>query len=160
MRRLMTVYDEAVEYKYGSVLDVLRKRFDVEVLCIKPSISTDEYNSRFSECCEDYVCSLDMAGFQMNTLLDYPSYDVMMEKQMHIIINETVFPQYAEDDFALNLFLYVPEDAEKWRNKYPHIPNIDAYERLEQDAEGNVLASEFNERVLNTVIDRFLREAG
>mgnify|MGYP001098343461 CR=1 FL=1 len=158
MRKMMVVYNAEIEHKYESIFEVLKKRFDVERLCIEDGTSLDEYNSRLSGSGADYISSLDMAGFQLNTLLDYPAYNIMREKQMHIIIDEAVFPQYAEADFAVHLFLYVPESAEKWRCRYPHIPNIDDYVRLEEDEEGTVLASGFNETALNAMIDRFLEE--
>ena len=158
MHRMLVVYNAKEEYKYRNILEILDKRFVTAKIRIRDGGFPNEYNEMFSKSSSEYICTLDMAGFQLNTLLDYPAYDVMPEKQMHIIIDEDIIPLYAEEDFGLHLFLYVPDDAQKWRSRYPHIPNIDSYKRLEADEIGVILDSDFNAEILHRLIDKFLNE--
>lgn len=159
MRKMFIVYEEAVENSYKVISGMLGKRFTLEGLCIKDGGSRKEYSEKMLGCKADYICTLDMAGFQIDTLLGEPIYDILMAKQMHIIINEDILPLYGGNNFALNLFLYIPDDVEKWRNRYPHIPNMEAYKRFEVDENGNILNCEINEAILNLIADRTIQEA-
>lgn len=159
MRKAIIIYEEAIENSYRVISGMLEKKFILESLCIKDGGSKKEYSKKLLKCRADYICTLDMAGFQLDTLLGEPTYDILTAKQMHIIINEDILLLYGEHDFALNLFLYVPDNVEKWRGKYPHIPNIEAYKRFETDENGNILNSEMNESILNFIVERTIQEA-
>lgn len=158
MHKMIIVYEEATKNSYKVISKMLEKRFSLESLCIKDEGAGKEYFEKLLKYKTDYICTLDMAGFQLDTLLGVPAYDILTAKQIHIIINEDILPFYGENDFALNLFLYVPDDIEKWRKKYPHIPNMEAYERFEAAENGEIFNSKFNESILNLIIDRTIRE--
>ena len=159
MRKAIIVYEEAIENSAKVISGMLKKRFILEGLCIKDGGSKKEYSEKLLKCKAGYICTLDMAGFQLDTLLGEPTYDILTAKQMHIIINEDILSLYGENDFALNLFLYIPDDVEKWRKRYPHIPNMESYKRFEADENGNILNSEINEAILNLIVDRTIQEA-
>ena len=163
MRKTVIVYEE--NDKYERLLKLIDKNFTdrgfhTDILCIKEGGPGNEYASWLKKSEADFICTLDLAGFQLNTLLDTPMYNILKAKQMHVLINEDVFPLYAEKEFALNLFLFVPEDAEKWRLKYPHILNMEAYASLEIDEDGFVIDSEFNRNAINQLVDRLMWDSG
>lgn len=158
MREMLIVYEEAIENNYKVISGMLEKRFILEELCIKDGGSRKEYSEKLLKCKADYICTLDMAGFQLDTLLGAPTYDILTAKQMHIIINEDILPLYGENDFALNLYIYIPDDVKKWGKRYPHIPNMEAYKRFEADENGNILNSEINKTILEFIVNRTIEE--
>lgn len=106
-----------------------------------------------------YVCTFNMAGFEIGTIAGSVAYNVSTAKQMHIIVDEDVIERYAEGEFALNLFFFVADEAKKWQQQYPNILNVEEYSPFEMDNNGEVKNSESNRREVSRMIDRLIEEA-
>lgn len=164
MDKALIVYEENAENSCEQMIRMIEEAFSdrqikADRICIKENSARNDYLTGLTESMADYICTLDMAGFQLDTLLNMPVYNIIEAKQLHIVINEEVLPVYANNQFALNLFLFVPDDAEKWRKKYQHIPYIESYERLETDERGRISKSPKNGEILETLIKRLICES-
>ncbi len=157
MKKVMIVCDKAKQREYESVLKMLaeifkEKGFQVKTIIFGESGKPDHvYFAEMQEYDGDYICSLDMAGFQMNTLLECTGYNLLYGKQMHIVIDEQCFVKHAEGKFAISLYFFLPGSIGKWQKRYPHIPNIVSYEKLDPKA--------VNREVLNSMADYLIEES-
>lgn len=163
MGKVLLVYGEEFEKPYRKLRAMLRKvfrekRLDMEELCMRAGVSSQDYTNHFGRGDITYLCSLNMAGFQIDTYLDAPAYVTLTAKQMHIVIEEALFELYAKKEIALNMFLYLPGKAEKWQRKYPHIPNLSTYPRLAVNSRGEPVNTPCNENAVRGILEDFLRE--
>ena len=156
MKKAMIVCDKKKQGKYKFILNALEQIFKEKSFEVK-SIFFGELNEQnhisFTEIKEynaDYICTLDMAGFQMNTLLECSRYNLLYAKQIHIVVGEQCFVEYAEGQFALNLFVFLPNSAIEWKKRYPHIPNIVAYDKLD--------LKKVNKETLNSIVEYVISE--
>lgn len=163
MERVLLVYEGDTVEKYDLLIKHIvatyeEKGFTVEEISIENGTRTGLYAQKISKSNAKYVCVLDLAGFQIPTLTGNNLYTITTAKQLHILINEAVLSLYGQDDFALNLFLFVPGKLDKWTKKYPHIPNIEEYEKLERDASDRILLFEKNKQLIEYMIDYVIKE--
>lgn len=164
MGKVVIVYNEEDE-KYSVLIKLVveefsSRNFETESLCIRNDDSKNKYTSFLQNAGADYICTLDMAGFWLDTLLEMPFYDILTAKQLHIIINQERLDSWRVKEFALNLFFVVPGAVREWKKEYPYILNIDGYPPFETDEENGILDSETNKEIVKLIIDKFFREAG
>lgn len=136
MGRVMVVYGEGMPEAYGILRDIIREYFErngftVELLCIESSMRADECWRKCSDPGLEYICTLDMAGFQMSTVLGGPMYNIVYAKQIHIVIDGNTFALYQDWDFALNLYLFMPETMRGDSLDKLFIPNLSYYKPFE-----------------------------
>lgn len=141
MGRVLVVYEEGVPKTYHILLDIIKEYFErdgfiVEMFYIKSVMMPDEYGGKFADQGWEYICTLDMAGFQISTVLGCPRYNIMSAKQIHIVIDRKCFWLYQEASFALNLYLFMPETMREDRLEELFIPNLYYYKPFELK-EGN-----------------------
>lgn len=162
MRKVMLVYENVKQEKYAKLLKQIELVFqdlDMEVtyLCFEYGRPELHFSALLSKEI-DYICTLDMAGFAVDTLLDTPAYNMITAKQIHIVVDEAVMSLYGKFDMALNLFLFLPGETAKWQEQYPHIPGINTYSQFEADAHGVPVESEYNMTVLRGMIVKVIEE--
>lgn len=75
------------------------------------------------------IVSINMAGFEYRTLLENYLYNILPVKQLHVIIDEAIWNKYKEEDFAINLFLYIAKDKINGLLKEAENPNIKYYSK-------------------------------
>lgn len=136
MGRVLVVYEEGMPKTYHILMDVIKEYFErdgfvVEMFCIKSVMTPDEYGGKFADQGWEYICTLDMAGFQISTVLECPRYNIMSAKQIHIVIDRECFLLYQDASFALNLYLFMPETMREERLEELFIPNLYYYKPFE-----------------------------
>lgn len=134
MDKVLIIYEEIQEKD----LDNLRRAWkDYQVEIIEQHIDGDkraqDYVSVWDEEKPDFMCSFDMAGFQLETLAGGASYNLYPIIQLHIVKEADFMLLYGKEDFALNLNLFLPRNGTEWEEKYEHIPNLYTYEPLKGD---------------------------
>lgn len=132
MGKALIVYEEGVSESYLLLIDIISKWYEqtglaVETFCIMDGMEKSVCHKRFAEPELEYICTLDMAGFQMRTVLDFPEYNVMPAKQIHIVINEKTFMLYRDLEFALNLYIFLPDTICRDCLEELYIPNLFTY---------------------------------
>ena len=148
MGKAIIVYNERDD-KYSVLTEYMEEEFsrrgiETEGLCIGSIDSKNRYAAFLKNAGADYLCTLDMRGVWLDTLLEVPLYNILTAKQLHIIINQESLTSYREKEFALNLFFAVPGAVSAYGKEYPYVLNIDEYPSFETDAK--------------SVIDKFFRE--
>ncbi len=103
-----------------------------------------------------YIISLDMAGFEMKTLLEDAMYNIVTAKQLHIVIDGRVLEQFCRTEFALNLYLCLSEEEYR-RKKIPAI-NLLKYSRFETNEKGYIVNIKDNYEELERVCDCFIKD--
>lgn len=162
MGKAIIVYNERDD-KYSVLTEYMEEEFsrrgiETEGLCIGSIDSKNRYAAFLKNAGADYLCTLDMAGVWLDTLLEVPLYNILTAKQLHIIINQESLTSYREKEFALNLFFAVPGAVSAYGKEYPYVLNIDEYPSFETDARNIILDSETNREIVKSVIDKFFRE--
>lgn len=136
MRKVMVVYEEWMPETYRILISIIEEYFEksgytVEVFHIKGVMKPEEYWDKYADLGWEYICTLDMAGFQISTVLGGPRYNIMPAKQIHIVIDEDAFALYQDMNFALNLYLFMPETMRKYCLEELFIPNLSYYQPFE-----------------------------
>lgn len=162
MGKAVIVYNEEDD-KYGILIKLIAEEFSVrdfetEGLCIRGSDSKNKYTAFLKNAGFDYICTLDMAGFWLDTLLEAPLYNILTAKQLHIIIEREKLDSYRDREFALNLFFAVSGATGEGGKKYFDILNIDRYPSFEMDERNVILNSETNRGIVKLVMDEFFRK--
>jgi len=162
MSKVLIIYEEEVEQSYKKLREQLaslwRERgLDTEEVCIVNGGNPKEYNDKILAQNVKYICTFDMSGFQLGTLLEQPAYNICVAKQMHIILREEYFGLYADGEFALNLFFYVPGSAAYWKKKYPHVLHFSGYDEFKLNS-NNETQNMKNKGTLEEIVEEFLRE--
>ncbi len=118
MKKMLLVYEEGAKREYEDILKQLREHEiwtslgveEVEELELKHVGSHGTELVKLSGCQADVIISFNMAGFQYKTLLDNYRYNIMPVRQLHLILKEEVWEQYKTSEFAMNVFVYVPDE--------------------------------------------------
>lgn len=155
MGKVLIVYEEGMPETYHILMDIIREYFEqtglaVEIFYIEDGMEQDKYWGKFADPGWEYICTLDMAGFQINTILGEPRYNIMTAKQVHIVINEEIFALYQDMEFALNLYLFMPDTMHGTCLEKLYLPNLSYYKpfELKKDCAGD---KEELRRILETV---------
>lgn len=130
--KALIVCEEFIPESYLGLMGIMKEYFEqygltVEIFCIESDLDTAVCQKKFSETDLKYICTLDMAGFQIGTVLGGPRYNMVHAKQIHIVINEESFTRYREEEFALNLFMYMPDTMHNDFKDLEYIPNLYFY---------------------------------
>lgn len=162
MSKVLIVYEEEVERSYKRLREQLsalwlERGLATEEVCIVNGGNPKEYNDKILAADVKYICTFDMSGFQLGTLLEQPAYNICVAKQMHIILREEYFRLYADNDFALNLFFYVPGSAAYWKKKYPHVLHFSGYEDFNLNSK-NETQNRKDKKTLEGIVEEFLKE--
>lgn len=133
MNKVMVVYEKRMPETYHILMDIIREYFEqaglpVSLFCMEDGMGQDRYQEMFADAEWKYICTLDMAGFQIGTILGGPRYNIMHAKQIHIVINEESFVRYSDIEFALNLYLFLPDSMRGSLPEKVYIPNLSFYE--------------------------------
>ena len=157
------VYEEEAEERFSAAREILLrilKEFQIETeeLCIMDGRDAKEYTKKLEDDSIKYIFSFDMAGFQMNTILEQPAYNLFKAIQMHIVVDERYFALYANKEFALNLFFFVPGRIGEWKRKYPEVLNFIGYEYFATDWTGKIIDCCNNREKLNRMVIEFMKE--
>lgn len=163
MKKALVVYSEEEKGRYSELISMLQDvlmnaSLPTEVISIKKGENSLVYTKRFSDESVLYICTIDMAGFQMNTLLETPVYNIMRAKQIHIIVDSLYIDIEQWKEWALNLYLCISEDEIKWREKCSHIPNVLTYSALECDSQKRVLKNNSNLEKLTRLFQEFEKD--
>lgn len=138
MEKVLIVCEESIPELYLDLISIMKEYFEscgwqAEIFYIETGMSESACQRKFSEADWKYICTLDMAGFQLGTVLGVPRYNIMYAKQIHIVINEETFMLWRQEEFALNLYLFMPDTM---RNRFTDhdnlsIPNLFFYKPFE-----------------------------
>ena len=136
MSKIMIVYEEGIPKTYFILINTIEEYFTkkgmtVEKFCIENEMGPEKYWSKYADPEWAYICTLDMAGFQISTILGEPRYNIMSAKQIHIVINEDIFSLYRHMEFALNLYLFMPDTMRGSCLEDLFIPNLSYYKPFE-----------------------------
>lgn len=162
MSKALIVFHRETQEKYRPVTDLIHEYFrgiscEAEELCVHGGMSREECRVALvnAEC--DYICTLDLPCFQLSTLLDSVLYNILPAKQIHIVIDTEKLCEYRDVDFALNLFVCVPDTGRLWEREFPHIPNLILYPPFElQESRGQ----ERNRTAVWNMLEEVRRECG
>lgn len=140
MSKALIVFDKKTRTGYQPVVELIREYFrdlayEVDELCVDSNTSQEECRLALTEARNDYICTLDLACFQMPTLLETSLYNILPAKQIHIVIDTKKLLAYKGEDFALNLFVCVPDAGRQWEEEFPNIPNLIRYQPFELQKE-------------------------
>ena len=160
MSKLLMVYEKKTEPEYQPVIKLIREYFnelsyEVEDLCIADSTRQEECRITLSEARCDYICTLDLPCFELTTLLGDTIYNILPAKQIHIIIDTKKLLAYKNIDFALNLFVFVPDTGKRYEEEYTHIPNLAVYQIFEW---GSAQGEETNRETVRQILDGVRKE--
>lgn len=161
MAKALIIYEDADRYKEvcKRIQKILSERqMDITLLHLGYEEMTQEQVKIIMDKELNYIFTMDMAGFQKDTLLGVSVYNIISPKQMHIVIDECVMKKFGYKEMPLNLYLFLPIGEMAWNELYPHIPNIMEYETLEMNEDGVPINSERNEFVLKKMICDFFRD--
>lgn len=105
MGKVLVVYEKRMPERYHILMDIMKEYFEqaglpVEIFDMEDGIEQDTYQEKLADTSWEYICTLDMAGFQIGTILGSPRYNIMRAKQIHIVINEKSFSLYQNTEFA------------------------------------------------------------
>ena len=165
MSEAILVYEEEKMSLYVNLLKMIETIFEereirTKQICFGREQSEQQLVSQLVDKDVKYICTLDMAGFQIDTVLDIPAYNVIKAKQIHIIIEKDVMCIYGNQDMALNLYLFLPDEIESDKERYsPHIPNLNIYSSFEMNENKIPAASECNRLILEGMINKVIQEA-
>ena len=147
------VQNKAFKEKLVSAMEELFRERNLKVTRMEMIPGTDSrtYSAPLENNTPDFLCTLDMAGFQIGTLQEVPFYDICRAKQMHIVLDEGYFKLFADKPFALNLYMFIPGNTEKLRKVYPDVPNLFGYPGFSGNSS--------DKSTLERIIDLVLKEA-
>lgn len=146
MKKIAIIYDKKsfdnglIQHCVDILFDIW-KSYDGEVIkyVIDDNTSVTGFYDWIEECKPDYLCSLDMAGFSIDTLTGNRYYNICFAKQIHIITYKKIWEYYADEAFALNLYFFLPGDTEDLRKKHPNVPNMYGYQKFEKNNNDEVI---------------------
>lgn len=163
MQKILLVYEEMEKDNYADVCIMLEEILNelgmqTERLCIVMGEPTQKYVEKMQSREFDYICSLDMAGFQISTLLDIPAYNIIPAKQIHIVVDERIMSLCEKMEMALNLYLYIPKHMKHGKLNLSHLPNLKKYETLEKNQKGRPIKSAVNRDILKEIINEVIAD--
>lgn len=156
MGKVLVVVEETVKSSCKSVLGSIREYFEnasyeVEEFCALDSMNPEECRVKLMQTKCEYICTLDLACFFLTTLLDSPIYNILSAKQIHIVIDAEKLKMFKRDDFALNLFVFMPDEGKQWEEEYTNIPNLFTYPPFDLQVDEGGKNKETVCRILDTV---------
>lgn len=107
---------------------------------------------------DDFLVTIDMAGFQVSTFLGTHAYNMVSAKQIHIVLDDKKMEKYATNEMALNLYVFLDEKRGKMVSTYSHIPNLNFYPGFERDDSGRIKACSDNITVVRGMIGAVMNE--
>lgn len=160
MSKVLIVFEKKAESGYQPIIKLIKEYFanvsyEVEEFCVAEGTRQEECRTRLSETKCDYICTLDLPCFQLTTLLGDTIYNILPAKQIHIILDTKKLLAYKKTDFALNLFVFVPDTGKRYEEEYTHIPNLASYPMFEL---GNPQGEETNRETVWHILDSVRRE--
>ena len=161
MNRIVIVCEQEYKEQYKALLGMLetlveKEGYDILEVFIKDGDITFDIADKLRAEEVKYIFSIDMAGFEMKTLLEEPLYNIVLAKQLHIIVDCNWIAEYREEVFALNLYFGLPSDSDA--EKQIDALNILKYSVFETDENGFVLESEKNYSELELLYSSFLKD--
>lgn len=160
MSKILIVFEKKVELRYQAIIKLIKEYFmessdEVEEFCVEDSTTQEERRIKLSDIKYDYICTLDLPCFELTTLLEDIAYNILPAKQIHIIIDTKRLLAYKKMDFALNLFVFVPDTGKRYEDEYTHIPNLAVYPIFEL---GNAQGEDTNRKTLRNILEGVRRE--
>lgn len=136
MSKVLIIFYKEMQDKYRPVIELIYEYFhdilcEAEELCVYDGMTSEECRVALTSADCDYICTLDLPCFQLSTLLDSFLYNILPAKQIHIVIDTKKLLEYRSADFALNLFVCVPDMGRHWGREFPNIPNLILYPPFE-----------------------------
>lgn len=155
MSKVLIVFKKEVELQYQPIIKLINEYFielsyEVEEFCVTNNSRQEECRIKLLETKCDYICTLDLPCFELTTLLGYTIYNILPAKQIHIVIDTKKLLAYKKTDFALNLFVFVPDTEKRYEEEYTHIPNLAEYPIFEL---GNAQGEETNRKTIWYILD-------
>ena len=160
MSKVLIVFEEKVRSRYQSIIELTKEYFmnlsyEVEIFCAADNTRQEECRIRLSETKYDYICTLDLPCFELTTLMGDTVYNILPAKQIHIIIDTKRLLAYKTINFALNLFVFVPDTGKCFEDEYANIPNLAVYPIFEM---GNAQGEETNRKTVRNILEGVRRE--
>lgn len=107
---------------------------------------------------DDFLVTIDMAGFQVSTFLGTHAYNMVSAKQIHIVLDDSKMEKYGTSEMALNLYLFVRDKMRDSVLMYSHIPNLHFYSGFELDDKGRIKVCLENSAVVRGIIGAVMNE--
>ena len=134
--KVMIAYEQYHDRVIGAITKTeILKEAKIQMLPICDGSKPYEYMDEYDDFDPDYLITLDMAGFQLNSLTNSFFYNLRRAKQMHLVLDERFLPLYDKGQFALNMYLFLPECEINWKERYPDIINLFTYRRFDNNEE-------------------------
>lgn len=161
MRRGILVCNNKQRMEYLNLRKIICELFEekgilLEEMCFVDDENSSKYIEKLSADDLNYICSIDMAGFEMYTLLETCSYNIFFPYQLHIVIDKEKMELYKEKDMALNLYFFVPGVDAQLQEEYEHIPNMRGYVAFGKDEKKTILYDERNKSCVRAMVEYFL----
>lgn len=156
MKRGLLVCSKHNEKEYREIISLLMncviwKDYSFERLQIEEKSVGGIGLDRILSTNTDVIISMDMAGFQYKTLLENYLYNIIPGKQLHIVLDIDKWHEYSGMDFAINLFLYLPQGINEDIEVDKENPNIRYYS-------SKLLGTKKD--MLSKIIDDFVKASG
>ncbi len=132
----------------------------VELLPLKPK--EGKLYEKLKKLDAEYLLTFDMAGFENDTYLEVPMYNLLYAKQIHILFNNnSKYQKYLYKNLGLNLFLFMSNARLllRYREKYPHLLNLEEMPELETGINLSEEQEAKNKEILKAIIERIRFEA-
>lgn len=160
MSKVLIVSEKKAESQYQPIVELIKEYFidlayEVEEFCVTDSMRQEECRIRLLQTKCDYICTLDLPCFELTTLLGDTIYNILSAKQIHIILDTKKLLAYKKTEFALNLFVFVPDTGKCYEEEYMHIPNLSLYPILQL---GNIQGGETNRKTVWNILDSVRKE--
>lgn len=107
---------------------------------------------------DEYIFTIDMAGFQVSTFLGTHAYNMVSAKQIHLILDERKMDKYGISEVALNLYIFLDKRKTDCDSKYSHIPNLHFYRSFECDERGKIRKCSENVAIVREIIGTVMNE--
>lgn len=161
MKKIVIVWEEREQKLYGSLIKQAKKiakELDMEAVFFplqdKGNHKTYE---RLKEMDADYLLVFDMAGFEMSTLQEVSSYNILYAKQIHILFgNDEKYRKHLKKNLALNLFFFLSDEnlLQEYKQEYPHILNLEAMPPLFTGKKLTAWQQEKNQEALRGIMEQ------
>lgn len=166
MSKSVIIYESEDAEDFEYLIECLRRMLkdrneDTEEICIMPGEASSHYAELICDEAIGEIYTLDMAGFQVSTIMGGPAYNVLAAKSMHIIIhNVEIWDYFRTQDMALNLFFCLPAQNDDFNTnvRFPNTRNAAFYRSFIESGDGRIAACEENKMQLFRLLEHFWGE--
>lgn len=157
---LVCAYEDRNQYEHlvSMIKDVMS---EYEVKTTELYFEEKEVNTlarKLTTLNDDFIFTIDMAGFQASTFLGTHAYNMVSAKQIHLVLDERKMDKYGMNEMALNLYIFLDEGKINCDSKYSHIPNLHFFQSFECNERGKIRKCSKNVAIIREIIGTVMNE--